>query len=281
MVEPHITTTLTLSSAVYDSLGEDVQWEIEVADGSYIYPTGRIVTASFNDTGLLPLCIASTVSHEKQHYFARNSDSSSRLMRSNVLAGFRAVRYASTSSSGRRRRRLAPAGEGGDADSNVWACLPKMLARLIARSSERSVGGDAGRKQLEPQLRQQQLGQRQGRRPSQLVASAARGSNAPLALSSTSYTWTEVYMNCLYVRRELRTLNDDDRNAFFDTAEVLFRTPTSEGQDTYGSKYYGIGTFAMAHNILAGNSDCDHMHDGLGFLTNHGAQTVNVSILSH
>jgi len=51
MVEPHITTTLTLSSAVYESLGEDVQWEIEIADGSYIYPTGRIVTASFNDTG--------------------------------------------------------------------------------------------------------------------------------------------------------------------------------------------------------------------------------------
>jgi len=52
MVEPHISTTLTLSSALYDSLGEDVQWEIEVASGSYIYPTGRIVTASFNDTGV-------------------------------------------------------------------------------------------------------------------------------------------------------------------------------------------------------------------------------------
>jgi len=81
-------------------------------------------------------------------------------------------------------------------------------------------------------------------------------------------------MNCLYVRRELRTLSDDDRNAFFDTAEVLFRTPTDEGQDLYGSKYYGMGTFAMAHNILAGNSDCDHMHDGLGFTTNHVTQTV-------
>jgi hypothetical protein len=39
-------------------------------------------------------------------------------------------------------------------------------------------------------------------------------------------------------------------------------------------RYVDLGTMAMDHNTLAGNSDCDHMHDGLGFLTNHGAQTV-------
>ena len=190
------------------------------------------------------------------------------------------MRYASASSLVRRRRKLAVAVGCGDTDSKVWTCLPKRLERLIARSS-----GDAGSSGGSSDASGRRLtslhGQRQGRRPPRLVVSPARGSNAPVALLSTSSIWTEVHVQCVYVRRELRTLTKDDRDAFFDAAEVLFRTPTAEGQALYGSKYYGIGTLAMDHNVLAGNTDCDHMHDGLGFLTNHGAQTVNVSILSH
>ena len=30
----------------------------------------------------------------------------------------------------------------------------------------------------------------------------------------------------------------------------------------------------MEHNYLAGNAVCDQMHDGLGFVTNHGAETM-------
>lgn len=50
--------------------------------------------------------------------------------------------------------------------------------------------------------------------------------------------------------------------------------PTTEGQALYGSKYYGAGFFGDKHNVLSGNSNCDHMHDGLGFLPGHLALTV-------
>jgi hypothetical protein len=52
MAEPHLATTLQLSSAAFAALGSDVQWEIELADGLYAYPTGRSATVSFNGTGL-------------------------------------------------------------------------------------------------------------------------------------------------------------------------------------------------------------------------------------
>ena len=196
-----------------------------------------------------------------------------------VSLGFRAVRYASAASSIRRRRRLAKAVGCDTSVANLWTCLPKMLARLIGSSSSRG-DNDASRRRLRPQQGRQSR-RRKGRRPPRLVESPARGSNAPGSLLSTTSIWTEVHVQCIYVRREMRTLTKDDRNAFFDAAEVLFRTPTAEGQALYGSKYFGVGTLAMDHNVLAGNTDCDHMHDGLGFLTNHGAQTVNASALIH
>jgi hypothetical protein len=61
---------------------------------------------------------------------------------------------------------------------------------------------------------------------------------------------------------------------FVKSIQVIFRVPIADGVALYGSKYVDIGTFAMDHNALAGNSNCDHMHDGLGFITNHVAQTV-------
>jgi hypothetical protein len=152
------------------------------------------------------------------------------------------------------------------------------LAARAWASGGSSSGGESGGG-LNERQQARRLGRRQGRRPSHLVVSSARGANAPAAFASESFStvWTELHVHCLYVRRELRTLTDDDRNAFFDAAEVLFRTPTAAGQALYGAKFYGLGTFAMDHNVLAGNSDCDHMHDGLGFLTNHGAHTVTVA----
>jgi len=86
--------------------------------------------------------------------------------------------------------------------------------------------------------------------------------------------WVETSVLSLYVRRELRTLTEDDRDAFFDAAQVLFSIPTNEGRELFGDRYVSVGTFAMDHNTLAGNKDCDHLHDGLGFLMNHGALTV-------
>jgi hypothetical protein len=54
----------------------------------------------------------------------------------------------------------------------------------------------------------------------------------------------------------------------------VFRVPTDEGQALYGSKYYGAGYFADLHNLYSGNANCDHMHDGIGFVPSHLALTV-------
>ena len=81
----------------------------------------------------------------------------------------------------------------------------------------------------------------------------------------------------LYVRRELRALSAADRRAFFAAAEVVFRVPQATGRAapySFGAKYVDVGVLAMEHNYLAGNTVCDQMHDGLGFITNHGAETM-------
>lgn len=40
-----------------------------------------------------------------------------------------------------------------------------------------------------------------------------------------------------YVRREIRQLNTEDREAFFDAMEILYRLPTAAGVHQYGSEY--------------------------------------------
>lgn len=79
---------------------------------------------------------------------------------------------------------------------------------------------------------------------------------------------------CRYVRRELRDLTVDDRNRLFKSMEVLYRVPTASGRLLYGDGYSSAAEFVRIHNELAGQRDCDHMHDGLGFLTLHTALTM-------
>ena len=76
-------------------------------------------------------------------------------------------------------------------------------------------------------------------------------------------------VHCRYVRREIRALNEHDRESFFETARVLWDTPTAEGIAHFGEGYRSVEYFIDIHNQLAGALDCDHMHDGLGFLTQH------------
>lgn len=40
-----------------------------------------------------------------------------------------------------------------------------------------------------------------------------------------------------YVRREIRQLTHNDREAFFDAMETLYRLPTAEGHKKYGEEY--------------------------------------------
>jgi len=71
-----------------------------------------------------------------------------------------------------------------------------------------------------------------------------------------------------YVRREIRQLTDEDREAFFNTMEYLLVTPDHVGKEVYGDQYRPMSYFVGLHLYGSGDS-CDHLHEGVGFLNNH------------
>jgi len=77
-----------------------------------------------------------------------------------------------------------------------------------------------------------------------------------------------------YVRREIRSLTDADREAFFSAISVLQRVPTRVGQKVFGSKYKSKDHFNRLHLYYGGTKDCDHWHQGAGFVTSHVAMTL-------
>ena len=72
-----------------------------------------------------------------------------------------------------------------------------------------------------------------------------------------------------YVRRELSTLNDVDREEFLDAFHTLWTVSTADGIVMYGDRYKSVNYFATLHNDGGGNPVCDEFHGGLGFLNNH------------
>ena len=81
-------------------------------------------------------------------------------------------------------------------------------------------------------------------------------------------------VHCRYVRREIRSLSDDDREKYFSAVETVYKVSQDEGMSRYGEAYKNITYFVTLHHRLAGARDCDHLHDGLGFLTQHAALTL-------
>jgi len=79
-----------------------------------------------------------------------------------------------------------------------------------------------------------------------------------------------------YVRREIRTLTDEDRNDVLDALETIYRLPTEEGMVIFGDDYRGMDYFLKEHLIGAGQKDCDHWHDDAGIMTHHIAYTMEV-----
>ncbi len=77
-----------------------------------------------------------------------------------------------------------------------------------------------------------------------------------------------------YVRREIRTLTDKDRETYFSALELLYSLSESEGQEKYGSKFHTAEYFSYKHLTGAGTTDCDHWHDGAGIITHHMAFTL-------
>jgi len=77
-----------------------------------------------------------------------------------------------------------------------------------------------------------------------------------------------------YVRREVRALTDADREAWLSAVSVMQRVPTHVGQALYGSDYYSKDHFTRVHLYYGGALDCDHWHQGAGFVTSHVALTL-------
>ena len=63
-----------------------------------------------------------------------------------------------------------------------------------------------------------------------------------------------------YVRREIRSLVEQDRIAFLQAMSIIFRVPTQTGKALYGSNYRSRDFFTRMHLYFGGTADCDHWH---------------------
>jgi|MDSY01.2.fsa_nt_gb hypothetical protein len=81
-----------------------------------------------------------------------------------------------------------------------------------------------------------------------------------------------------YIRRELRELNTRDRKDFLDTFITMSKTPTAEGIKLYGKQYRSLADFEVMHLRAAGARRVDHIHDGLGGVTQHAAMTMEFEL---
>jgi len=83
----------------------------------------------------------------------------------------------------------------------------------------------------------------------------------------------KVNIGVYYIRRELRALHNNDRNQFVQAFLTMYNTPTEEGIKLYGKHYKSLAHFQAMHLRAAGGIHVDHIHDGMGVLTQHAAMT--------
>lgn len=82
--------------------------------------------------------------------------------------------------------------------------------------------------------------------------------------------------HCVYVKREVRSLAEEDRENFLDAMFTIWSVGTKKGREVYGNDYTGIDRFVSVHAGQAtGEISCDHWHEGTGFLTHHLAQSLS------
>jgi hypothetical protein len=74
---------------------------------------------------------------------------------------------------------------------------------------------------------------------------------------------------CMYVRREIRDLTEADLSKTMDAMFALWSTDEATGQARYGENFHAATYFAEAHHFNAAWVDGDHVHEGLGFMTQH------------
>jgi hypothetical protein len=74
---------------------------------------------------------------------------------------------------------------------------------------------------------------------------------------------------CLYIRREIRSLSSSDLETFVATAHTLWEHSDEDGQAKYGPNFHSNSFLLRFHHFNAAQMDADHIHDGIGFLTQH------------
>ncbi|CAN0120149.1 unnamed protein product, partial [Discosporangium mesarthrocarpum] len=74
---------------------------------------------------------------------------------------------------------------------------------------------------------------------------------------------------CRYVRRELRALNEEDKEALLHTMKILYDVPLDEGRSLYGPEYLDLWSLYKIHFRGASDINCDRFHDGIGFIVAH------------
>jgi hypothetical protein len=72
-----------------------------------------------------------------------------------------------------------------------------------------------------------------------------------------------------YVRRELSSLSDDDKQDFLDALYTVYTVNTIDGRELYGPSYVSVQYLSAIHVDAAGNPVCDEFHSGDGFFGNH------------
>lgn len=72
-----------------------------------------------------------------------------------------------------------------------------------------------------------------------------------------------------FVRRELRTLHDKDREYYFQTLQDMVSFGEAEGEAAYGKDFWSVGRFTAAHTTARWQ-----FHDNLFFSTSHPAMQL-------
>jgi hypothetical protein len=73
-----------------------------------------------------------------------------------------------------------------------------------------------------------------------------------------------------YVRREIKSLDEGKRTAFKNAfIKVIEIRDEVTGKALYGDSFTPFAKLAGLHTNWAGSKDCDHLHDGMGFVTSH------------
>lgn len=77
---------------------------------------------------------------------------------------------------------------------------------------------------------------------------------------------------CMYVRREIRSIIDEDLNATMNAMALIWYTSEEEGQVAYGENFHSISYFTRAHYFGASHRNADHIHEGLGEFLFHASK---------